>query len=100
MRAATLAELWRNWDALLYDLVRPQERTLWVEDLGQEFPFHYKGCQVTEFYPTEKIWLKFTLTVTITHNLRVLPNATVLASEEYVVICAEDGESGIEIKIK
>lgn len=100
MRAATLAEMWRNWDALLYDLVRPQERTLWVEELGQEFPFHYKGCQVTEFYPMDKIWLKFTLTITVTRNFRVQPNATLLANEEGIFICTEDGESGIEIKIK
>ena len=66
MRADTLDELWRNYDALLYDLVRPMERKLWVDELGQEFSFYYKSCQVTEFYPTDKIWLQFTLTVTFT----------------------------------
>lgn len=66
MRANTLDELWRNYDALLYDLTRPNERKLWVKDLGKEFPFYYKSCQVTEFYPTDKIWLQFALTVTFT----------------------------------
>lgn len=66
MRADTLDELWRNYDALLYDLTRPNERKLWVKDLGKEFPFYYKSCQVTEFYPTDKIWLQFALTVTFT----------------------------------
>ena len=66
MRADTLEELWRNYDALLYDLIRPNERKLWVDELGQEFIFYYKSCQVTEFYPTDKIWLQFILTVTFT----------------------------------
>lgn len=64
MRAESLNELWRNYDALLYDLIRPEARTLGVEILGREFRFAYKNCQVTEFYPTEDIWLKFTLTIT------------------------------------
>lgn len=66
MRADTLDELWCNYDALLYDLTRPNERKLRVKDLGKEFSFCYKSCQVTEFYPTDKIWLQFALTVTFT----------------------------------
>ena len=100
MRATTLTELWRNYDALLYDLIRPSERVLGVEELGAEYPFHYKSCQVAEFYPMDKIWLKFTLTITVTRNFRVQPNATLLANEEGIFICTEDGESGIEIKIQ
>lgn len=64
MTAESLNELWRNYDALLYDLIRPEARTLGVEILGREFRFAYKNCQVTEFYPTEEIWLRFTLTIT------------------------------------
>ena len=66
MRADTLDELWRTYDALLYDLIRPNERKLWVKELNKNFPFYYKSCQVTEFYPTDKIWLQFVLTVTFT----------------------------------
>lgn len=61
--ADTLDVLWRNYDALLYDLTRPNERTLTVKALNQEYKFCYKSCQVTEFYPTDN-WLKFTLTLT------------------------------------
>lgn len=66
MRADTLEELWCNYDALLYDLILPNTHNLWVRELNKEFPFYYKSCQVTEFYPTDKIWLQFTLTVTFT----------------------------------
>lgn len=66
MRADTLDELWRNYDTLLYDLILPNTHNLWVREFNKEFPFYYKSCQVTEFYPTDKIWLQFTLTVTFT----------------------------------
>ena len=72
MRAETLGALWRNYDALLYDLVRPDERLLWVGELKQEFPFHYTSCSVSEFAPEGRPWLKFTLTVTFTSDLRII----------------------------
>ena len=51
MRAETLDELWQNYDALLYDLIRPDEHLLYVSELLQEFPFYYKECSVSEFFP-------------------------------------------------
>lgn len=66
LRAATLPELWRNYNALLYDLVRPDERRLYVDATGEEYPCYYKSCSVTDFYATAKIWLSFTLTLVFT----------------------------------
>ena len=97
MRAESLTELWRNYDALLYDLIRPDERTLWVNDLEEEFPFHYKSCQVTEFYPDGKIWLQFTLTVTFTTDFRISDDDMVLATEDNVIVFTEDNEYAIEM---
>lgn len=98
MRADTLEELWRNYDALLYDLIRPNERKLWVDELGQEFLFYYKSCQVTEFYPTDKIWLQFTLTVTFTSVLRIGDGDVVLASEDKIIIFTQDDENAIDVQ--
>jgi hypothetical protein len=62
MRANTLNEFWHNYDALLYDLSRPGERKLFVEDTGYEYPCYYKSCDVIEFSPDPgKIWFKFGL---------------------------------------
>jgi len=97
LRAESLSELWRNYDALLYDLIRPDERSLWVNDLEQEFPFHYKRCQVTEFYPEDKIWLQFTLTVTFTSAFRINEDDVVLASEDNIIIFTEDDICAIEM---
>lgn len=97
MRAESLDELWRNWDALLFDLIRPDEHLLWVDDLEQEFPFHYKSCQVTEFYPDGKIWLKFTLTVTFTRSFRLDENDMVLATEDGIVVFTQDDVNAIDM---
>ena len=59
MRADTLAELWRNYDALLFDLIRPGARRY------KDAPFYYSSCRVDEFIPDEpRPWLRFTLTLT------------------------------------
>lgn len=71
LRAESLDRLWRNYDALLYDLIRPGERLLGVDALKQEFPFYYKSCQVTKFCPTGRIWMQFVLTITFTHGFRL-----------------------------
>lgn len=97
MRAATLAELWRNYDALLYDLIRPEERMLEVSELEQTFPCYYKSASVSQFFPDDKIWLEFTLTLTFTHSFRLQGDDFVLASEDGIIIFTEDGENAIEM---
>lgn len=93
MRADSLNALWRNYDALLFDLTRPAERLLEIE--GEEYPFYYKSCRVSEFYPTDKIWLQFTLTIVFTTNVRVVAGDFILASESQVVITTENGDFAI-----
>lgn len=95
LRADTLNELWRNYDALLYDLTRPNERILEVD--GNEIPFYYRSSQVAEFYPDGKIWLQFSITITVTGNLRLLSNFIALHSEDGMVIQTENEEYYIEI---
>ena len=97
MRANGLEELWRNYDALLYDLTRPYERSLWVDDFDRDFNCYYKSCQVTKFFPSDRIWLQFTLTVTFTQDFRIEENI-ILATEDGIVVCTEDGKNAIDMK--
>lgn len=97
MRADTLDELWRNYDALIFDLIRPDERLLEVSELEQTFPCFYKSASVSEFYPEDKIWLTFTITLTFTHSFRLKGDDFVLASEDSVIIFTENGESAIDM---
>ena len=66
MRAASLAEFWRNYNAFLYDLTRPKERILHVNSTGYEYPCFYKNCTVSHFKPFGKIWFEFNLTLIFT----------------------------------
>lgn len=68
LRADTLEELWKKYDALLYDFIKPGIRTIVIEDYA--FGVHYKNSQVSEFYPDGKIWLQFAITVTIVNGVR------------------------------
>ena len=43
-------EFWRNYNALLYDLTRPDERLLFVEYTGYEYPCYYKSCSSVSSY--------------------------------------------------
>lgn len=97
MRAESLTELWRNYDALLHDLIQPEERLLSVRELEQEFPCYYKSCQVSDFFPDGKIWLEFTLTLTFTGSFRLDDNDFVLATEDGIIVFTEDGENAIEM---
>ena len=64
MRARSLREFWQNWNALLYDLVRPDARVLGVSSLNKEIPFYYKDCSVSSFYVDNgRVWFEFTLSV-------------------------------------
>lgn len=67
MRAEDMDEFWRNHDALLYDLVRPEQRLLYIDAREKESPCHYKSCKTTQFFPTNKIWWEFTLTMHFTY---------------------------------
>lgn len=97
MRAESLTELWRNYDALLHDLIQPEERLLSVRELEQDFPCYYKSCQVSDFFPDGKIWLEFTLTLTFTGAFRLDDNDFVLATEDGIIVFTEDGENAIEM---
>ena len=92
MSAKTLTELWRNYDALLYDLIRPEERLIEALDIAEEFPCFYVSCSVSNFYPTGKIWLEFTLTLRFTRDFRI-GDEPLLATEDNLFVILED-ESG------
>lgn len=70
MRADTIAEFWRNYDALLFDLIRPKERMLYVKGAEKTYPCYYKSCSVSEFYPAGKVWLKFSLNLIFTTSVK------------------------------
>jgi len=63
MRASNLTEFWRNYNALLYDFIRPNERIFRINSIGNDYPCFYKSCTVSRFKPFGKIWFEFSLTL-------------------------------------
>lgn len=64
MRARNAEEFWRNRNALLFNLTKPEQRVLTVTELGKEIPCFYKGCSVDCFFPDNgKYWFEFTLSL-------------------------------------
>lgn len=89
MTAETLTQLWGNYNALLYNLTRPGIRQLYLDDTGQTLPCFYHSSTVTAFYPTGKIWLDFTLTLTFT-AFRLGEEEFILATENDQAVTTEE----------
>ncbi|MDR0659090.1 MAG: hypothetical protein LBG18_09220 [Mediterranea sp.] len=98
MRANTLEEFWRNYNALLYDLTRPDERLLYVDAIGYEYPCYYKSCSVLEFSPIGKIWFRFTLVLVFT-SFRVEGEEFLLATEDDELITTEQDDYSINLSV-
>lgn len=58
MRATTLSELWNNYDALLYDMSKPDAREISIAGSGA-YLCHYVKQNVRRFYHEGRIWLEF-----------------------------------------
>jgi hypothetical protein len=66
MRAKTISDFWLNYAAFFYDLTLPNERMLYTMATGKTYPCYYKSCSVSAFYPVDKIWFQFTITLVFT----------------------------------
>lgn len=91
LRSATLAEFWQNWNALLFDLARAGEHSLYAAAIYEEYPCYYKSCSVKIFTQSGGVvWYDFTITLCITSGR---PSAThyVLGAEDGGLIGTEDG---------
>lgn len=97
MRASSLTQLWRNYDALLFDLTRKDERMFEALEIAEDFPCYYKNCQVSAFYPTGKIWLEFTFTLSFTRDFRI-GTEPLLATEDSLFVILEDEEDYVTLK--
>lgn len=97
MRANTLLEFWQNYDALLFDLTREDERNLYVDANGRDYPCFYKSCSVGKFVPTGKVWFEFSLSLVFT-SFRVGADEYILASENREWIVTEDDINVIDLR--
>lgn len=67
MSRMTAAAFAKNWRALLYDLTRPDGRTVTVAALERSFRCYYSSCSVERFYSaTGGLWCEFSVNLVIT----------------------------------
>ena len=67
MSRMTAAAFAKNWRALLYDLTRPEGRTVTVAALERSFRCYYSSCSVDRFYSaTGGLWCEFSVNLVIT----------------------------------
>lgn len=103
MRATTLTEFWHNYDALLHDLVRIEqrsltaERLLYVYETGYEYPCYYKSCSNGKFHTSKNnTWFEFSLTFVFT-SFRLYGDDFLLATEDDILVVTEDNENYIDL---
>ena len=112
MRAKNVGSMWRNLNALVYDLTKSvltvddegyeynsAERTFYVEDTEEEYPCYYNGLKSSKFQLLNNgsVWLEFTLSLVFT-KFTVDGIEILLATEQNELIITEDGEFYIDLK--
>lgn len=99
MRSANIATFWKNYNALLYKLVLPNERTLYVSDTEESFKCYYKNTDVTQMHllSNGKVWCKFSVTLVFT-SFRMVTSDTLLSTENDELIETEDSINFINME--
>jgi hypothetical protein len=64
MTARDRNEFWNNFDAFLYDLIRPNLRNLTVG--ADVFRCHYKSCSTTNFHAVNAVFWRFSMSLIFT----------------------------------
>lgn len=70
IHAPNIAEFWRRWYSFWAVLLKPESRTLYIDNPIDEFQCHYKSNSITKFdiRKNSKVWCEFTTTLTFTDS--------------------------------
>lgn len=92
MCADNIDRFWQCYDAFFNDLIKPEERSLYVEYTGEEYPCYYKKISNFKILSlSDKVIVEFDLTLVFT-SFRINETEYLLASEAGEFIETEDGE--------
>lgn len=67
LRASDLTQFWRNYKALLFDLIRPGERLLMHPAIGTPKPCYYKNMNIVKLITQGEIWCRFNIVLEFTN---------------------------------
>ena len=96
--ASSLSEFWRNYDALLYDLVQPEARVLNSWETSKKLDCYYKNSDIEKVSMNQNggsIGVIFSITFNVLSETKIL---RLLATEESSVITTETGRA-LEVEL-
>ena len=67
MTADDLGDFWRNYDALLFNLSKPNSRLFYAEILNEDIECYYKSSTVSDFSFDGRVWCQFDLCLCFTN---------------------------------
>lgn len=99
IRASDVTTFWKRWNSLFTALIKPDERSLYIDKTVEEFDCFYKSNSVSKFdiLRNGRVWCEFSVTLTFT-NARPTGNHALLATEDDALVITEDGESYILLR--
>ena len=99
IRAFDVTTFWKRWNSLFTALIKPDERSLYIDKTVEEFDCFYKSNSVSKFdiLRNGRVWCEFSVTLTFT-NARPTGNHALLATEDDALVITEDGESFILLR--
>jgi hypothetical protein len=98
MIAQNLSQFWQNYNALLYDLIRPGERSFHSIISEADYACIYKSCTAQKVSVSGVIWFQFVLTLTF-NNFRVArEDDFLLSAENWKLIEKEEGLKFIDLE--
>lgn len=97
MKAKNWAEFWNNYNALLYNLSKPNERMLYIDIFNDEAPCYYVRTSIHKFtFLGSNIWFEFDLVLRFT-SFRIREIEYILTSQNDEFIESNDGQYLIAI---
>lgn len=99
IRASDVTTFWKRWNSLFTALIKPNERSLYIDKTVEDFDCFYKKCNVSKFdiLRNGRVWCEFSVTLTFT-NSRPTGNHALLVTEDYELVITEDDESYILLR--
>jgi len=99
MRTDNITDFWSAYRAFLYDLIRPNERQLFVDDTSETYPCYYKDSSAVKMVilPSGRVWCEFDVTMIFT-SFRVEAVDFLLSSEAGELIQTQDEINYINVQ--
>lgn len=97
LKAADMGSLWSCYDAFFGALIRPGERSLYVDYMGSDFPCYYSKATGFKLLGLAPAMISFNLTLVFT-VFRIGGTDYLLASQGGNLVISEDGRYCIDVE--